>query len=340
MNWHSRCFAALLVLLLASFAFAADNEGYGFQPGTVVGWGAGGGTFASGMTGFHPTIGAGLDIGFHKYLGIFVEGGYSRVMNENITACAYGYCASANAKASMVQGGGGLEVVATNQSRFVPYGKIGMGYVRGIGSASSGGYSYGTSAGAPAILGGGGFRAYLNGHFGIDIQVTGLRTVGNNGGGTTGVVTVGVFVQSMPKGAEHTAHSNGEIKVDSAKFAAKQNAPATPIAPMPTAEGPKPTNDNLNKASTQLPNESPKPIDRVVKPELRITSEPSGAEIEVNGQFIGNTPTTVVVSDGRVVVKVKKSGFQPWERTLTMNPGDKRTLNAEMENGGVIKLPK
>jgi hypothetical protein len=46
------------------------------------------------------------------------------------------------------------------------------------------------------------------------------------------------------------------------------------------------------------------------------------------------------VSDGRLVVKVKKSGFQPWERTLTMNPGDKRTLNAEMENGGVIKLPK
>ena len=128
--------------------------------------------------------------------------------------------------------------------------------------------------------------------------------------------------------------------MDSAKLAAKQNAPATPIAPMPTAEGPKPTSDSLNKASTQLPTESPKPVDRVVKPELRITSEPSGAEIEVDGQFMGNTPTTLVVSDGRVVVKVKKSGFQLWERTLTMNPGDKRTLNAEMENGGVIKLPK
>jgi hypothetical protein len=137
-----------------------------------------------------------------------------------------------------------------------------------------------------------------------------------------------------------TGHSNGEITLDSAKLAAKQNAPATPMAPMPTAEGPKPTNDSLNKASTQLPTESPKPVDRVVKPELRITSEPSGAEIEVDGQFMGNTPTTLVLSDGRVVVKVKKSGFQPWERTLTMNPGDKRTLNAEMENFGVIKLPK
>src|ERR1035441_731149 len=30
-----------------------------------------------------------------------------------------------------------------------------------------------------------------------------------------------------------TAHSNGEIKLDSASFAAKQNAPATPTAPMP-----------------------------------------------------------------------------------------------------------
>src|ERR1039457_4547565 len=81
--------------------------------------------------------------------------------------------------------------------------------------------------------------------FGIDIQVTGLRTVGNNGGGTTGVVTFGGFVQSTPKGTVHTGHSNGEIKLHSANFAAKQNASATPIAPMPAAEGPKPTNDNL-----------------------------------------------------------------------------------------------
>jgi hypothetical protein len=38
----------------------------------------------------------------------------------------------------------------------------------------------------------------------------------------------------------------------------------------------------------------------------------------------------VTTKQGKVIVKVKKAGFQLWERTLTMNPGDKRSLHAEM----------
>ena len=87
---------------------------------------------------------------------------------------------------------------------------------------------------------------------------------------------------------------------------------------------------DLDKAIGQLPTGPPKPIESASKPQLTITSEPSGAEIEIDGEFIGNTPTTVAVKEGTVVVKVKKAGFQPWERTLKMNPGDKRTLNAEI----------
>lgn len=87
---------------------------------------------------------------------------------------------------------------------------------------------------------------------------------------------------------------------------------------------------DLDKAISQLPTEAPKPIESTAKPQLTITSEPSGAEIEIDGEFIGNTPTTVTAKEGTVIVKVKKAGFQPWERTMKLNPGDKRTLNAEM----------
>jgi hypothetical protein len=92
----------------------------------------------------------------------------------------------------------------------------------------------------------------------------------------------------------------------------------------------KAASDDLDKAISQLPTEAPKPVESAAKPQLTITSEPSGAEIEIDGEFIGNTPTTVTAKQGKVAVKVKKAGFQPWERTLTLNPGDKRTLNAEM----------
>jgi len=66
------------------------------------------------------------------------------------------------------------------------------------------------------------------------------------------------------------------------------------------------------------------------KPTLVLTSEPSGAEIEINGEFIGNTPTTIATKDGSVTLRMKKAGFQTWERTLNLNPGDRRTINSQL----------
>jgi hypothetical protein len=96
------------------------------------------------------------------------------------------------------------------------------------------------------------------------------------------------------------------------------------------AQSKRAASDDLDKAISQIPTEAPKPVEIAAKPQLTIISEPSGAEIEIDGEFIGNTPTTVTAKQGKVVVRIKKIGFQPWERTLTLNPGDKRTLNAEM----------
>lgn len=90
------------------------------------------------------------------------------------------------------------------------------------------------------------------------------------------------------------------------------------------------TSEDLDNAITQLPTEAPKVEQSAAMPQLKITSDPTGAEIEIDGEFIGNTPTTVAAKLGKVTVRVKKAGFEPWERTLTLHPSDKRTLNAEM----------
>lgn len=90
------------------------------------------------------------------------------------------------------------------------------------------------------------------------------------------------------------------------------------------------TSADLDKAISELPTEAPKPVENLARPQLTITSEPTGAEIEINDEFIGNAPTTVTTKEGKVVVKIKLKGFQPWERTLSLNPGDKRTLKVEL----------
>jgi hypothetical protein len=52
-----------------------------------------------------------------------------------------------------------------------------------------------------------------------------------------------------------------------------------------------------------------------------VSSTPDGADIEVDGSFVGNSPSTIGVSAGQDKLSVKKSGFKPWERTITVSTG-------------------
>ncbi len=107
---------------------------------------------------------------------------------------------------------------------------------------------------------------------------------------------------SIPKGTEITAYVNGDTKLDIAKF-----EPAAPTdAPAQVAEA---------SASAKL----------------QLESDPPGADIEVDGSFVGNTPSDVQVAEGDHTVTVKKSGFKDWERKLKVSRGSSVHLNAELE---------
>jgi hypothetical protein len=66
------------------------------------------------------------------------------------------------------------------------------------------------------------------------------------------------------------------------------------------------------------------------KPKVNVTSTPAGADIEINGSFVGNTPSIVEVDPGKNEVKITKRGFAPWFRTLSVKGGT-MTVNAELE---------
>jgi CRISPR/Cas system-associated exonuclease Cas4 (RecB family) len=63
---------------------------------------------------------------------------------------------------------------------------------------------------------------------------------------------------------------------------------------------------------------------------LSIASMPAGADIEVDGSFVGNTPSTIEVTPGDHTVSVSKSGYKSWERKLKASGGNVN-LNAELE---------
>jgi hypothetical protein len=64
---------------------------------------------------------------------------------------------------------------------------------------------------------------------------------------------------------------------------------------------------------------------------LSVTSVPDNADIEIDGSFVGSTPSDVQVSEGEHSVSLKKSGFTTWERKLKVSGGSSLHLNAELE---------
>jgi len=61
-----------------------------------------------------------------------------------------------------------------------------------------------------------------------------------------------------------------------------------------------------------------------------INSDPTAADVEVDGAFVANTPSTIQLSAGQHLIKVTKGG-KSWQRTLNVLAGSTLNLNATLE---------
>lgn len=65
-------------------------------------------------------------------------------------------------------------------------------------------------------------------------------------------------------------------------------------------------------------------------PKISVFSTPEGADIEIDGSFVGNTPSVVELAPGEHVVVIKKAGFRSWQRRLKVSGGEIK-LTAELQ---------
>ena len=63
---------------------------------------------------------------------------------------------------------------------------------------------------------------------------------------------------------------------------------------------------------------------------LSIDSTPGSAEIEVDGDFMGNTPSTLELNPGENHIAVIKSGYKKKKKTIKLTAGEV-TVNAELQ---------
>ncbi len=88
--------------------------------------------------------------------------------------------------------------------------------------------------------------------------------------------------------------------------------------------------DKLKNEPTPAPAEQPSAPATQAEAAVSVNSTPAGADIEIDGSFVGNTPSKVTLTPGTHTVVVKKSGFGDWSKTLTVTSGT-ITLSAELE---------
>lgn len=66
------------------------------------------------------------------------------------------------------------------------------------------------------------------------------------------------------------------------------------------------------------------------KASLAVASNPTGADIEVDGNFVGSTPSTIQLESGEHQIAVRKKGFLDWLRKIKITGGD-INISADLE---------
>jgi hypothetical protein len=74
----------------------------------------------------------------------------------------------------------------------------------------------------------------------------------------------------------------------------------------------------------------PAPADVAPVARVSIRSNAADAEIEVDGEFVGNTPSVLNLGTGDRTIVVRKTGYARWEKKLRLVPGEV-TLTAELQ---------
>lgn len=91
---------------------------------------------------------------------------------------------------------------------------------------------------------------------------------------------------------------------------------ANPVAPAATAPAP---------AAQPTPEVSTEDLTTAV-----VKSDPPGADVTVDGKYMGSTPSTVRLAPGDHTILLERDGFKPWQRTMTVSPGGIVTIDATL----------
>jgi PEGA domain len=190
----------------------------------------------------------------------------------------------------------------------------------------------------------------VNGQW-LPVRYTLTKKEGDSKAVSTGVITAGVAVVFWPaapfvlmrhgkdttinKGLTFDVFVDGNHTLNPAQAPASV-ASATQVQPVRPAALTAPAVMTVAAPMTPTPAITA-PVNPAEQATLAVTSAEPGADIEINGSFVGSTPTAVKVGPGQYTVAVRR-GTQVWQRVLQVNAGSSVTLNAIFEKSDNVAI--
>ncbi len=110
---------------------------------------------------------------------------------------------------------------------------------------------------------------------------------------------------SIPKGTQFNTYVDGDQEITLGPPAGSRDTPpaAQPAAP-----------PNPQEPSTVV-----------------VKSTPEGADITVDGRYMGNTPSTLQLAPGEHTVSIDRPGYRQWQRVMSVTSGGIITIDARLE---------
>jgi hypothetical protein len=125
---------------------------------------------------------------------------------------------------------------------------------------------------------------------------------------------------TVPKGSEVTAYVNGDVRLETKNFhtTSEQSTQAS-TDPQPTG------------TQSQLTTSPAPPSGVPATGTIEVHSTPEGAEVYLDGAFVGNAPATLKLAPGQHTIRVTQSGYKDWSREIAVQPGSDVHLSASQD---------
>jgi hypothetical protein len=118
------------------------------------------------------------------------------------------------------------------------------------------------------------------------------------------------------KGKEYKVYTEGSFVINAADTIA-----APPAAPPAAAPAAAPAAPAVGLTPGELAPE---------RASVEFSSTPDGADIIIDGTFVGSTPSTLRVTPGHHGIEIRMAGYRSWTRTMVVDPGSHPSVRATL----------